>query len=268
MKDIRRVKQHLRRGHKKPLHCPTCWETFKTEETFYSHIRGRSCLPQPNRALEGVTSTQQEHLDRKVDRKLSRSDQWYSIFSILFPDSPRPSSAYMESDLSAELLDFQKFMATDGLEIVERTAHEQIPASLIPQTEEIVTFSQLLFQQAIPEILKKYEATRQHNNSPDSGYDSLNIPSSSHSMPDEQKVDEGTRMEPNFETIYPILEDPSLADHTTSCSPDDLPFSDYNVLIFEEGMMGMEEFHCSDTTWNEGVWDNHVVDSAISGAEQ
>ncbi|KAI0809851.1 hypothetical protein GGR55DRAFT_646964 [Xylaria sp. FL0064] len=191
MKDIRRVKQHLRRSHKRPLHCPTCWETFKVEEVFYSHIESRSCLPRPKRALEGVSSTQQEHLDRKVDRKLSRSDQWYSIFSILFPDSPRPRSAYLESDLSAELLDFQKFMATDGLDIVEQTAYEQIPASLIPQTEEIVTFSQVLFQQAIPEILKKYEATRQHNSSPDSGYGGLYFPSSSNSMPDEHNVVSG-----------------------------------------------------------------------------
>ncbi|KAI8948876.1 hypothetical protein F4801DRAFT_603989 [Xylaria longipes] len=253
MKDIRRVKQHLRRNHKRPLHCPTCCETFKVEETFYSHIEGRSCLPQPKKALEGVTSTQQEHLDRKVDRKLSRSDQWYSIFSILFPDSQLPRSAYLESDLSAELLDFQKFMATDGLEIVEQTVHEQIPASLIPQKEEIVTFSQVLFQQAIPEILKKYEATRPHNSSPDSGYESLYPPNSSHSMPDEHKVDEGARMEPLFETINPTLKDPSLADYTTSCDPDDLLVPDDNVPIFLDTMMGMEEFLSSDTAWGEGV---------------
>ncbi|KAI1188872.1 hypothetical protein F5B17DRAFT_241676 [Nemania serpens] len=45
MKDIRRVKQHLRRNHKRPLHCPICWETFNVEETFYSHIQDRSCPP-------------------------------------------------------------------------------------------------------------------------------------------------------------------------------------------------------------------------------
>ncbi|TGJ79454.1 hypothetical protein E0Z10_g9301 [Xylaria hypoxylon] len=146
MKDIRRVKQHLRRNHKSLLHCPICWQTFKDEDIFYPHIQSRSCLPQPKVESEGVTSTQQEHLERKVDRRLSKSDQWYSIFSILFPNSPRPSSAYLESNLSAELLCFQKFMATDGIKIVEQTAREQIPADLVPQTEEIVTFSQLLFQ--------------------------------------------------------------------------------------------------------------------------
>ncbi|KAI0552900.1 hypothetical protein F4679DRAFT_28524 [Xylaria curta] len=253
MKDIRRVKQHLRRNHMRPLYCPTCWETFKVEETFYSHIEGRSCLPKPKRELEGVTSTQQGLLEHKADRKLSRSDQWYAIFSILFPDSPRPRSAYLESDLSAELLDFQNFMATDGLEIVEQTVHEQIPTSLIPQTEEIVTFSQVVFQQAIPEILKKYEATRPHNSSPDSGYESLDLTSSSHSMTDEHKVDEGTRMEPIFETIDPIPKDTSRVDYTTSCAPNDLLGLDDNVENFLEPMIGMEEFLSSDVIGSEDV---------------
>lgn len=143
-------------------------------------------------------------LDRRIDRTLSRSDQWYSIYSILFPGSPLPSSAYMESDLAAELLDFQKFMETDGLHIVMQTVHEQIPANLAPQTEELVEFSQVLFQQAIPEILKKYEATRQHNSSPDSGFESLNMRSSNQSTPGEHNIDDGMRMEPILETMNPI----------------------------------------------------------------
>ncbi|KAJ8130717.1 hypothetical protein O1611_g2909 [Lasiodiplodia mahajangana] len=262
MKDIRRVKQHLRRSHKRPLHCPTCWENFKVEETFYAHIGGRSCLPQPKTELEGVTATQQEHLERKVDRKLSRSDQWYSIFLILFPDSPRPRSAYLESDLSAELLDFQKFMAKDGLDIVEQTVHEQIPASLIPQTEELVTFSQALFQQAIPEILKKYEATRPHNSSPDSGYASLSLSSGSHSILDKPKVDELMGMEPIFETINPTPEGPALADYVPSCASNYMQASDYNLPDFLESTMGFEQFFGSDPTWGEGVSDNYIVETA------
>ncbi|KAI0197717.1 hypothetical protein F4808DRAFT_463423 [Astrocystis sublimbata] len=236
MKDIRRVKQHLRRSHKRPLHCPTCWETFKSEKAFYTQIGSRECLPRPATVMEGVTSDQQEHLDRKVDRKLSRSEQWYSVFAILFPDSPRPRSAYLESDLSAELLDFQKFMATDGLRIVEQTVHEQIPPSLIPQTEEIVMFSQVLFQQAIPEILKKYEAVRPHNSSPESGYESLFPPSSSQLVPDGHRLDERARVESIHETNNPILQDSSMAD-----IPDHL-FSFENPSIPEPLDLDLEDF--------------------------
>ncbi|KAI0541362.1 hypothetical protein GGR58DRAFT_510954 [Xylaria digitata] len=220
MKDIRRVKQHLRRNHKRPLYCPTCWNTFKDEQTFYSHIESRACLPRPKVELEGLTTTQQESLERKVDRKLSKSDQWYSIFSILFPNSPRPESAYLESNLSAELLSFQKFMAVDGLEIVEQTAREQIPADLIPQTEEIVVFSQVLFQQAIPKILKKYEVTNPHISSPDSGYGTLsNVPINSRSIPDGHKVDDWKGVETIPETKNPILEEPRSAPNATFSTP-------------------------------------------------
>ncbi|KAI0967650.1 hypothetical protein F4678DRAFT_239241 [Xylaria arbuscula] len=196
MKDISRVKQHLRRNHKRPLHCPTCWEVFRDEDAFYPHIQSRLCLPEPKVELEGLTATQQEHLERKVDRNLSKSEQWYSIFSILFPDSARPGSAYLENNLSAELLSFQKFMATDGLEIVEQTARVQISAHLMPQAEELVTFSQILFQQAIPEILKRYESTRPHSSSPDSGYGTLSNNSGldgSHLNPDGCEVEDGRK---------------------------------------------------------------------------
>ncbi|KAI1367469.1 hypothetical protein F5Y08DRAFT_298594 [Xylaria arbuscula] len=250
MKDIRRVKQHLRRNHKRPLHCPTCWDTFKLEEAFYSHIKDRTCLPQPERAIEGMTASQQEHLEGKVDRKLSKSDQWYSIFSTLFQDSPRPKSAYLESDLSAELLDFQRFMASDGLEIVEQTVHEQIPATLIPQAEEIMAFSQALFQQAIPEILKKYETTRPHNSSPDSGYGSICLSSSGLSILDEHSVNEGTRLGPVCETIQKSV---SLEDHSAIFGPSDLLIPNNNIPNSQELMTEIDDFLGMNMSWDEGA---------------
>ncbi|KAI8623982.1 hypothetical protein F5Y19DRAFT_456411 [Xylariaceae sp. FL1651] len=253
LKEINRVKQHLHRYHRMPLYCPTCWEIFKDEKTFYPHIQSRSCFQQPRREIEGMTSTQQQHLERKADRKLSQSGKWYSIFSILFPGSPLPKSAYLESDLSAELLDFQKFMATDGLAIVEQTVHEQIPANLMPQTEEIVTFSHVLFQQAIPEILKKYEATRPHNSSPDSGYESLCLPGNSNSMPDEHRVDEGSRLEAICETADPIPNDPSLAAHASTWVSDDLLVPNKSDTDSLGNTMAMEELFRFDTTWDEHV---------------
>ncbi|KAI1332756.1 hypothetical protein F5Y16DRAFT_356417 [Xylariaceae sp. FL0255] len=208
MKDIRRVKQHLRRYHKRPLHCPICWQTFSAsdEEGFYSHIQSRSCEPRPRVDLEGVTATQQENLERRVDRRLSKSDQWYSVFSILFPNSPLPASPYLEASLSAELLSFQKFMAVDGLQIVEQTAREHVPNDLTPQAEEIVAFSQLLFQQAIPKILQMYETARPYDNSPDSGYGTTVSNNSSNRCSDQSK-----KYSPEFQGERHNLREPSEA---------------------------------------------------------
>ncbi|KAI8963434.1 hypothetical protein F5Y11DRAFT_145711 [Daldinia sp. FL1419] len=160
LKDISRVKQHLRRYHERPPYCPVCWEVFKEDDGFESHIQGRNCSPRPKVDLEGVTSIQQKQLERRSDKQLSKPEQWYAIYTILFPDQPHPTSPYVEGDLSSELLSFQKFMATDGLEIVERIAREHIPPDLMPHQDEMLAFSQSLFQQAIPQILQRYDATR------------------------------------------------------------------------------------------------------------
>jgi hypothetical protein len=295
MKDIRRVKQHLRRSHKKTPYCPICWKTFQSEEEFYTHIQSRSCLPQPKVELEGVTAIQQEQLEGRVDRKLSKPDQWYSIYSILFPNCPRPSSPYLESSLSVELLSFQKFMAFDGLQIVDRKAREQIPGDLMPHVDEIAAFSRILFQQAIPEILRNYEATRPHSSSPDSGHGTLlNVPSSRNLASGGQRVDDWRLMEATLEnndrsiiqTVsttarFPIplgeiqtqesnlgelmptdhqigtLTSPSLPT-TTSYFPSDLLLNNSELLDLP--------VECRDTSWIEDInfeWDGSILDTSI-----
>ncbi|OTA52269.1 hypothetical protein K449DRAFT_391479 [Hypoxylon sp. EC38] len=164
LKDISRVKQHLRRYHERPRYCPVCWEVFREEDKFETHIQDRRCSPRPKIDIEGVSSAQQKQLERRSDKQLSKPKQWYAIYETLFPDQPRPDNPYIESDLSAELISFQRFMAIEGLPIVERKARENIPAHLFPHEDELLLFSQVLFQQAVPEILRKYEGTRLKNN--------------------------------------------------------------------------------------------------------
>lgn len=171
---INRVKQHLRRKHKRPLHCPSCWLTFEKESPFYAHIARRDCDRREGTEPEGVTTEQQTLLERRVDKKLSKEEQWYSIYEALFPGKPKPNNPYIENGLSTEFLAFQTFMATTGLSIVEQRAREYITPSLMPHQEDVLAFSQNLFQQAIPEILQRYETSRPaRNNSPDSGYASF-----------------------------------------------------------------------------------------------
>lgn len=186
-------------------YCPKCWQTFNSEESRDGHIRTDSCFSQEQQAaapvlLPGVTAAQQEQLDRRVDKKLSKADQWFSMYAILFPDCPRPRSPYVESDLSAELLSFQRFMGAEGLAIVEQTAREHISVNvsrdlqqqqqqqLLPypqqyqqqqqeqeQEQQLVEFSHTLFQHAIPRILQRYEATRLNNNNNNHHNNSNNI---------------------------------------------------------------------------------------------
>ncbi|KAK3356347.1 hypothetical protein B0T25DRAFT_413315, partial [Lasiosphaeria hispida] len=91
------VKQHLRRCHRLPIYCPTCGITFTNERTRDAHINHRTCRGPPGGAPikpEGITEEQGEALARRVNRSHSEAEQWNSIWDILFPGSPRPSSPY------------------------------------------------------------------------------------------------------------------------------------------------------------------------------
>ncbi|KAI0382417.1 hypothetical protein F5Y04DRAFT_252628 [Hypomontagnella monticulosa] len=167
LKDISRVKQHLRRHHERPPYCPVCWEIFREGRAFEYHIQCRECSPRPKVDIEGVNTDQQKQLEARPSRQLSKPEQWYAIYETLFPGQPHPSTPYIESDISAELLSFEKFMATEGLEIVKQKTREHIPPNLIPLEDEVSAFSEFLFQQAIPEILRRYDTTRPTSLSPE-----------------------------------------------------------------------------------------------------
>ncbi|KAN0101611.1 hypothetical protein V8E51_012121 [Hyaloscypha variabilis] len=119
MKRIRDVKQHLSRFHQLPIYCPLCMDTFDTEDERDVHIRAASCPVQPTISYEGVTRAQKVLLGQRVSSKMTLSDQWFTIFDILFPGhSPRPKSAYMNVELTVELEGFQDLMYAEGSKII------------------------------------------------------------------------------------------------------------------------------------------------------
>lgn len=94
-KDVSRVKQHLRRYHERPSYCPVCWEVFKEEGEYECHIQRRGCSPQPRKDIERITPAQHKQLERRSEKQLSKSEQWYAIYEILFSGQPRPNSPYI-----------------------------------------------------------------------------------------------------------------------------------------------------------------------------
>ncbi|KAF7535849.1 hypothetical protein G7054_g4998 [Neopestalotiopsis clavispora] len=170
MNDISRVKQHLTRKHQKPFCCPTCSDVFHELDEFYEHIAKRTCTRRPRIELEGITPPQRKILERRSDKRQSKQEQWYTIYSVIFPEAPRPATPYVDGNLSAELLSFQRFMSQEGPGIIEQTAKAHIAESLLPHQDDVLSFAQTLFQHAIPAVLQRYEHTRPNNNSPNSGH--------------------------------------------------------------------------------------------------
>ncbi|KAF2497166.1 hypothetical protein BU16DRAFT_581136 [Lophium mytilinum] len=121
------VKQHLSRKHQLPTYCSVCMDTFDSEEARDIHIRARACEERPRAHLEGITRVQKEKLQQRVPAKLSEEEQWFTIFDILFPEHPRPQSAYIDGELSEELCSFREFATSKGPAIASQYLRDSGP---------------------------------------------------------------------------------------------------------------------------------------------
>jgi len=108
------VKQHILRSHRMPPHCQICNRLFQTDEQQLEHVRSQSCDRQPYNPPEGVTQAQIALLRGRVDQKKSLEGQWYEIYEILFPGAQRPSSVYLDPELSQDLDEFTNFLTSRG----------------------------------------------------------------------------------------------------------------------------------------------------------
>lgn len=163
LKDISRVKQHLRRRHRIPIHCAICFESFSSEDKRDVHLRARCCqAPADGQAktFEGVTREQQEMLERRVDKSKTKSDQWYSIYGILFPGEPFPKSPFVDSEVSTHLSAFQQFLADEGMQMVRDMAAQRMPIHLQPLQADVIAFSETLFQHAVPALVQQFETSK------------------------------------------------------------------------------------------------------------
>jgi hypothetical protein len=114
LKDINRLKQHLYRVHRRPEHhCPCCFMSFDTREAVDAHIVERSCERQASPFEEKMTPDQLTAIKRR-DLGRDRCEAWFDIYKILFPNSPLPSNAYVDSVHTLTVQDFMAFYEDEG----------------------------------------------------------------------------------------------------------------------------------------------------------
>ncbi|KAK0381380.1 hypothetical protein CLIM01_01241 [Colletotrichum limetticola] len=94
---IRDVKQHLYRKHMQPHYCSRCGRQFETQTEERCHTRQQDCSKRANQPPDGITQDQQKELKERVDRKLAVKEQWFAVWTIVFPDTPPPDSPYVYS---------------------------------------------------------------------------------------------------------------------------------------------------------------------------
>ncbi|KAH7324975.1 hypothetical protein B0I35DRAFT_425295 [Stachybotrys elegans] len=137
LKRIKDVKQHLSRNHKQMIYCPTCGLTFQRQAESDAHVRSRRCEISDHAVPEGITREQEESLGRRVDRKLSLRDQWYSVWNIIFPGEQPPESPFLQTALQEGLLSFRRFRDERGPAIVSSYVHSFLerPSEELPNEE-------------------------------------------------------------------------------------------------------------------------------------
>ncbi|KAF5610098.1 uncharacterized protein FSUBG_3330 [Fusarium subglutinans] len=113
---IAHLKQHLTRRHTPKYYCQICYQTFKDYDLFDSHVLERSCTRSPSTKLEGISQQQKNQLSLKS--KGSVEQQWYTVWSILFPEMEPPATIYIYSTQSEDFCRIQEFAQREGVAIM------------------------------------------------------------------------------------------------------------------------------------------------------
>ncbi|KAF5565849.1 hypothetical protein FNAPI_1397 [Fusarium napiforme] len=113
---IAHLKQHLTRRHTPKYYCQICYQTFREFDLFDSHALERSCTRGPSAKLEGISQQQKNKLSLKS--KGSVEQQWYAVWSILFPGLEPPATIYIYSTQSEDFCRIQEFAQREGVAIM------------------------------------------------------------------------------------------------------------------------------------------------------
>ncbi|KAF5648829.1 hypothetical protein F25303_4857 [Fusarium sp. NRRL 25303] len=113
------VKQHLFRSHMQPIHCDICLSVWPTVEELREHRRAQVCERREYIAPDGITPEQERKLRSRLGGpNKSESDQWFDIYSIIFPDDEKPKSAYLNGELSEDAESLREFMEGRGTNLI------------------------------------------------------------------------------------------------------------------------------------------------------
>jgi hypothetical protein len=118
LRKVKNVKEHLRRCHKQPNFCPLCGRAFDHKLELDGHLRARACDAREFKEPEGITEDHERSFKLKVNKKLTLSEQWKSVWRIIFPAEDPPDSPFIEGTLHEGLACFRRFRRERGAMII------------------------------------------------------------------------------------------------------------------------------------------------------
>ncbi|KAI7773313.1 hypothetical protein LA080_011336 [Diaporthe eres] len=123
------VKLHLYRKHKQPAsdYCQRCWTAYESRAHKEEHLQdplGQACQYNPSARPVGIDNNMAAALHKKSNPSLSTEDQWFAVWDIVFPDEPRPSSPYINDNLSEDATQLQEIIINQWPSILASIAEE------------------------------------------------------------------------------------------------------------------------------------------------
>ncbi|KAL2879575.1 hypothetical protein SGCOL_005185 [Colletotrichum sp. CLE4] len=121
LSQIKYVKSHLYRFHAAPITCPCCGAAFQDEETRDQHARARRCEVVNEGYItnhEGLSQGRMRQVSKRANPSHSPEEQWFTIWDIVFPSRPRPSSPYIDGVLSEDLCSLREFYTSVGTDMM------------------------------------------------------------------------------------------------------------------------------------------------------
>ncbi|KAH7127488.1 hypothetical protein EDB81DRAFT_809383 [Dactylonectria macrodidyma] len=121
LKEVKHVKQHLYRVHRSPFRCNRCQQTFNNEALLAAHQRSTEvCTVREVVQGDEISVEQKILLSKRGLAGSTQEEQWYLVWDIVFPGCDRPSSPYLDADLSEDLCEFREFYTKEGVKIVKQ----------------------------------------------------------------------------------------------------------------------------------------------------
>ncbi|KAK0636555.1 hypothetical protein B0T17DRAFT_613273 [Bombardia bombarda] len=95
-----------------------------------------SCRRGADIQLDGISHSQRRDLCKKSNRAFSEENQWFAVWDILFPEVQKPTSAYIDSELSADLCLFREYWQSAGRDVLFEVVKSHKWISLSDEEQE------------------------------------------------------------------------------------------------------------------------------------
>ncbi|KAH6898092.1 hypothetical protein B0T10DRAFT_555429 [Thelonectria olida] len=168
---IHRLKEHIYRCHKLPIHCPRCGVEFSSQSLLRGHQRlPEGCAVQLVNLPEGIDK-EQEMLLRKKQKKGSEEEKWMDAYRILFPDEDGdliPTPYYdnsqvpeMERQREDALTQYERFQRRELLRVVRNLLEESVSGLAGPLEDQLRGQLVGIIRKAQSEVFLSYRSSDQ-----------------------------------------------------------------------------------------------------------